>query len=194
MDISYRQVDDDALRADDDMGAELSMYIIGVAYPAQVCRKANAVFLFLPGTVLGVDVKIIRSRRPQAMNRAKYIQGIVSVYDSTLARDFQNSSAYPVGLELIYHNDATSKKFTCRLLDVFREVSPESGIIYQVQGKQSEPVIGIDCFFRDAASLAVVLNKSLGETGIYHEERQNVISKAALINQAHAVCHDFCLA
>ena len=128
------------------------------------------------------------------MNRAKYIQGIVSVYDSTLARDFQNSSAYPVGLELIYHNDATGKKFTRRLLDVFRTVLPESGIIYKVQGNPSEPIIGIDCFFRDAASLGVVLDRSLGGIGIYHEERQNVISKSALVNQAHAVCHDFCLA
>lgn len=127
------------------------------------------------------------------MHQGKFIQGIVSVYDSALARDFRDSGNYPVGLEMIYYNDATGKKFTRRLVEVFRKLSPESGFIYQIQGRPSEPVIGLDCFFRDAASLAAVLDKSLGETGIYHQERQSVISRGALVNQAHALCKDFCL-
>lgn len=128
------------------------------------------------------------------MRQEKFIQGIVSVYDSALAKDFRDSSNYPVGLELIYYNDATGKKFTRRLLDVFRDLSPEDGLIYQVQGKPFEPIVGIDCFFRDASSLATVLDKSLGKTGIYHEERQCVISKGTLVNQAQAFCNDLCFA
>lgn len=128
------------------------------------------------------------------MHQPKFIQGIVSVYDSALAKDFRDSSNYPVGLELIYHNDATGKKFTRRLLDVFRDLSPEDGLIYLVQGKPSESIVGIDCFFRDAAALAAVLDKSLGKTGIYHDERQCVISKGALVNQAQVFCSDLCFA
>lgn len=128
------------------------------------------------------------------MRQEKFIQGIVSVYDSALARDFRDSSNYPVGLELIYHNDATGKKFTRRLIEVFRDTSPGSGFIYQVQGKPSEVIVGVDCFFRDAASLAEVLDKSLGDFGIYHEERQSVISRGTLVNQAHALCNQFCCA
>jgi len=128
------------------------------------------------------------------VHQPKFIQGIVSVYDSALARDFRDSSNYPVGLEMIYYNDATGKKFTRRLLDVFRDLSPGDGFIYQVQGRSAEPIVGIDCFFRDATALATVLDKSLGKTGIYHNEQQCVISKDALVNQAQAFCNDFCFA
>ena len=121
------------------------------------------------------------------MPDTRFITGIFSVYDSEQALHFTDSENYPLGLELIFNNDATGRAFAQRLDGVFSSLPAEKALIYQKQGGGSEPVCAYDCFFSDTDTLRRVLAESLEGIGMYHEEEEKVIPRTALLDEARNI-------
>lgn len=121
------------------------------------------------------------------MNEARFLTGIFSVYDSEQALHFTDSESYPLGLELIFNNDATGKAFAQRLDGVFASLPAEKATLYQKQGGGSDPVCAYDCFFGDTDTLRRALAESLDGIGMYHQEAQKVIPRTALVDEARTI-------
>lgn len=117
------------------------------------------------------------------MNRDRFISGIFSVYDSSRAENFEDSDRYPIGFEAIFHNDKIGQEFAANLAKAIHKLSPERGVLYNLEGEPTDKARQADCFFKDIDALRQVLNESLAGIAIHHEER-GVLPKFVLIEDA----------
>lgn len=128
------------------------------------------------------------------MPKTRFVTGIFSVYKSEHALDFKRSNAYPVGLELIFRNDAPGRDFAQKLKKAFAALPEKDGLLFREQKDNAESTIGFDCFFKNTDALRKVLSPALDGIGLYHEDEERVISRTELFDQARRVVSAQCQA
>lgn len=117
-------------------------------------------------------------------DRARTISGVFSVYGAEKARDFADCERYPIGFEAVFRNDASGREFAENIQSVMKKMPQERGILFHIEGVESDTARGVDCFFKDVDSFRKVLNEAMPNMVMFHEDEKRILPKMQVLDQA----------
>ena len=118
------------------------------------------------------------------MTDTKHVKGVMNIYNSEMARGFEETAVYPLAMEIMYVNDNAGKDFTINALQTLETAKKQGSKLMELTGKTSDVARSIELAFQDNDSFRHFINKAFDGFVFYDESKGKVFPKRMMLDEA----------